>query len=119
MENPASGYYDWHVNRGATLSKSFVWKHSDGSFHNVTGYSGRMKVRKAYNTDPVLSLTTEITFGTTNGLINVDVSAAVMANVGDQNGTVSYKYDLEVIDGDGAVTRLLEGRFIVHPEVTY
>ena len=103
--------------QGATFDKQFVWK-IDGVAVNLSTYTARMQVRKDYaDTDKpaVISLTTTsgITL-TTNGEINLFLAPTATADV--PGGT--YRYDLELVSSSGEVTRLLEGLFIVSPEVT-
>jgi hypothetical protein len=47
------------------------------------------------------------------GNVKVDISAATLSGIAPGN----HVYDIELVSGD-SVTRLLEGRFIITPEVT-
>lgn len=77
-----------------------------------------MQVRRTPSSDTkTLELTTEnggITLGGAAGTITVTASATAMAAV----ASGKYRYDLEVVSSGGVVTRLLEGVFVVSPEVT-
>ena len=101
--------------QGSTFSKSLTYKLDDDPV-NLTGYDARLQVREFfYSPDPVLSLTNAsgITLGASAGTISVLIDAATTASLipGD------YVYDLELVAG-GTVTRLIEGKFVVTPEVT-
>lgn len=101
--------------QGSTFSKTLVWS-IDGVPVNLTGYTARMQVRSSYTSaTAVVTLTngSGITLGTTNGQITLTISAIATAAIAAGN----YVYDLELTSG-GTVTRLLEGQFIVSPEVT-
>ena len=101
--------------QGSTFSKSLTYKLDDDPV-DLTGYDARLQVREFfYSPDPVLSLTNTsgITLGASAGTISVLIDAATTASLipGD------YVYDLELVAG-GTVTRLIEGKFVVTPEVT-
>lgn len=102
--------------QGANWDYSLTWT-TNGTAVNLTGYNARMQVRTTYDSnDSVLSLTagTGITLGGTAGSILLDASATATAAIEEGQ----YVYDLELITPGGYVTRLIEGTFIVDPEVT-
>jgi len=113
-----AGKYNIIADQGATFSRVVIWKDDTDTPVNLTGYSARMQVRQRYvSTSTVLSLTSPssgITLGTTNGQIQIVVSASTMAGI----AAGDYRYDLELVSGSGIVTRLLMGSFTVRPEVT-
>lgn len=91
------------------------------SFHtpiNLTGYTARMQIREDITSGTVLiSLTTEnggITLGGVFGTITLLIMASVTAAI----AWTTAVYDLEIISPSGIVTRLVEGRITVSPEVT-
>jgi hypothetical protein len=101
--------------QGSTFSKSLTYKVDDDPV-NLTGYQARLQVREFfYSTEPVLNLSdgSGITLGASAGTINVLINAGTTATLipGD------YVYDLELVAG-GTVSRLVEGKFVVTPEVT-
>lgn len=111
------GQYDILAPQGATFSEVYTYK-VNGSLVNLTSYTARMQVRKTPSSDTkLLDLTTEnggITLGGVAGTITVGASATTMAGIAGGK----YRYDLEVVSSGGVVTRLLEGVFVVSPEVT-
>ena len=113
-----AGQYNIIADQGATFARVVTWKDDTGTPVNLTGYSARMQVRQRYvSTSTVLSLTSPssgITLGTTNGQIQINVSATTMAGI----SAGDYRYDLELVSGGGIVTRLLMGSFTVRAEVT-
>ena len=101
--------------QGSTFSKTLTYK-IDSSPVNLTGYSSSLQVREFhYSNNYIASLnqTSGITLGGSAGTIDVLISAS------DTESFVpgSYVYDLEIAVG-GTVTRLIEGKFHVTPEVT-
>lgn len=111
------GNYTITVYQGATFSRVFTWKDGAGSLINLTGYTARLQARSSVDsTSTLCSLTSaggDITLGGAAGTITVVMSAATTAAI-----TQSGVYDLELIDGSGNVTRLLEGVFRLIREVT-
>lgn len=113
------GIYNIVADQGATLRETVVWKDSARSVINVTGYTARMHVRLAIESNStVLILTTEngrISVIGNQGRFDLTVSAADMTAV----TAGKYVYDLEVIaPATGVVNRLMQGNFIVQREVT-
>ena len=111
----SAGIYNIKADQGSTFVFSFTITTDDVAW-DLTGYSARMQVRSStQSTTKILDLvsTTNITL-TTLGVVTVTVDAETMASI--PSGT--FVYDLEVQSGSGIVTRLLQGKFIVTPEVT-
>lgn len=113
-----AGRYDITIEQGATFRLNLVWKDSNGVAVNLTGYTARMQVRRAYgDTVAQLDLTTEngtITLGGAAGTIEVVVPATQTDDLVASKGV----YDLELSSGSGEVTRLIEGKVTIKPEVT-
>ena len=85
---------------------------------NLGGYTATMTVRPFIGAS-----TTTLVCSTANGLLTLDVgsgrvqvnvSATTMANI----VAGRYVYDIVLTSGDGTVTRILEGKFIVTAAVT-
>lgn len=110
-----SGRYNIVAKQGATFSKTLTIE-NDGIPWDLTGYSGRMQVRRSFSSSTkLLDLVspTHITLSNA-GVISIIVSASVMTSVPSGR----FLYDLEVESSGGEVYRLLEGRFAVRPEIT-
>lgn len=112
-----AGKYNFKIEQGATFSYILVWKDSDGGLIPLTGYTSRMQLRYgSYTGEIAIELTTEnggITINTGTSQVAVLISAiqSVLLEL------KSCVYDLEMINGD-VVTRLIEGRVRIIPEVT-
>jgi len=110
------GLYDITCFQGADYDKTFAVSQG-GTALNWTGYTARMQVRTSSDaTATLLSLTSGsgITLGGTAGTILLTISNAQSAAV----TAGSYAYDLELVSGSSAVTRLLQGAFNVIGNVT-
>lgn len=123
---------DLTVNQGETWS--FTHTHlSGGSPVNLTGYSARAMVKAAYadgflaffSTGPDANGGT-IALGGPAGTITLAMTAAQSAAFGSglaclplgDDPTLIFRYDLEIVAPGGAVTKVLEGRFLLRREVT-
>lgn len=118
MQSP--GVLNLACYQGANFDYSLTWTTTSGTVTapvDLTNYSARMQVREDYAASTaVMSLTSGsgITLGGTAGTILLEASStATAALISGQ-----YLYDLELVSGAGYVTRLVEGTFIVDPEVT-
>ena len=110
------GKYNFVCPQGATFSKQLTWE-IDNVPVDLTTYTARMQVREKYTSpSAIINLTTEnggITLGGDEGTIDIDISATSTASLVAKE----YVYDLELVSSS-VVTRLIEGKFIVTPEVT-
>jgi hypothetical protein len=106
------------LEQGATFIRSFVYQDANGDAIDLSDYTARMQVRVDYTSDQkIIELTTQnagITLGGVDGTILLQLSATDTAGLPSGN----YVYDLEVESLSGIVTRLIEGRFDITPEVT-
>lgn len=101
--------------QGSTFSRTLTYKVDDTPV-NLTGYGARLQIREYHYSDDFIASLTEssgITLGGSAGTITVLLNATATQDFvpGD------YVYDLELVAG-GTVTRLIEGKFSVTPEVT-
>lgn len=111
-----AGVYNLTIEQGATFKRTFFWRDENGNLINLSGYSARMKIKQdPTQTTSIISLTdgAGITLGGAAGTIEVLIPDA------DTTGLVAgfYYYDLEV-DSGAEVTRLLQGKVTVSPEIT-
>jgi hypothetical protein len=84
---------------------------------NLNGYTSRLQVREThYAQETIVALTSGsgITLGGSAGTIDLLISASATAAFNAGN----FVYDLEIQSTNGTIDRLIEGSFIVTPEVT-
>lgn len=102
--------------QGSTILKQITYTIDDVPV-NLTGYTARMQVRESHASPVVvLELTTEngrITLGGAAGTIDIDIEYTATTDIKPKK----YVYDLELVYSTN-VYRLIEGDFIVTPEVT-
>ena len=127
----AAGLYDILIEQGADWNLTLTWRDELGNPMNLAGYTARMQVRETFASKvKVFDLTTEnglITLDPPNGLVSLRIPAAVSAAVPvipaktawvDGKLAQQLVFDMEMIDGQGGVTRLLQGSALFVPEVT-
>lgn len=109
--------FDFEIKQGSTLSFYLLWKDNADAVISLSGYTARMKI-KAFpgSSTTILSLTSSsgLTITGASGRIDVLISATQTAAM----DFTSVYYDLEVEDGGGVVTRLLQGTVSLNKEVT-
>ena len=119
--------YNLTMWQGSTFGLVITVKDANNVVQNLTSYTARMQMRSSYDAGSVTeSLTTsngEITITAATGNVALELAASRTANISVDltNGKPpksSYVYDLELIDGDGKVSKLLYGDVTVYGEVT-
>jgi len=109
--------YDIAADQGSDFSTVVTYSDDAGSPVNLTGFTGRMQVRK-FSGSPSANITLTngagVTLGGALGTITITISAATLSQV--LAGT--YVYDLEVVDTSSKVLKVLAGDFVVSAEVT-
>ena len=122
-----AGSYNITCEQGASFSRIIALEQprtpteEDPSLYEVyslVDHTARMQVRRTLEStgSPIISLTTEnerIELDGINGLITLSISAADSAAL-----TSSGVYDLEIIDINGLVSRVIQGTFTLSLEVT-
>jgi len=107
-----SGKYNIVAEQGATFNLNFRVE-TDGIPWNLLGYTFAMQVRRSTSSNTTLLNLTSATM-TSGGNVSATVNATTMSSV----PAGRWVYDIELRSSGGQVTRILEGRFIVTPEVT-
>jgi hypothetical protein len=115
-----AGKLDLTIEQGATFRHQLQVKQGDGTgapAADLTGYTARMQIRTEVGSPNILiSLTTEngrITITPLTGLIDLQISATDTAALAFEVAA----YDLELVSA-GVVTRLVQGKVKLSPEVT-
>ena len=98
---------DVHMVRGEDFFLTFYDRDKDTKFPvDTTGFSGALKVRASDDSSTViLNLSSEITFGGTNGAVYLIIPAAdtLALAVG------RHEYDLKVTDADSLIVFMVQG----------
>ena len=121
----SAGIHNLLCDQGATFRKTLTMFASDGTTAiDLTGFTARMKIKDEVGVTLIKSLTSSsgggLTIGgsagtPTNGEIDVLISATDTASF---SAPLDAVYDLEIQNNSGIVDRVLQGKFIINPEVT-
>jgi hypothetical protein len=99
------------IDQGTTFSTSYTIKNDVGENIDFTGYSGNSQMRKSYFSTTAYNFDVNLQ---SNGKILLSMSANTTTNI----TAGRYVYDIEVQDGVGIRSRVVEGIVTVTPEVT-
>ena len=106
------GKYNITCPQGTTFMRTFTAK-IDGRPVNLTGYQTRMHVHAKYG-GPLLIEATTVLVNPSTGTVQATITPAQTSAV--SAGT--YIYELELEAPNGEVIRLIDGRFVITPEVS-
>ena len=117
----AAGEHDFEIEQGATWIRRIAVKDDAGDpWADLSDYEIRMFIREAYD-----SVTTIIELTQVNGrILDTDLTNAIFTLYLTAVETAALdfsspaRYDVELEDTDGVVTRLLEGKVTLSREVT-
>jgi len=113
----STGKHNFTIKQGSTFRKPLQWI-AGGSPVDMTGWSARMQIRPEVDSEIVIvELTTEnggITIEPLEGKITLYISAESTAALSFEEAV----YDIELEAPDGFVTRIVEGKVKLSPEVT-
>jgi hypothetical protein len=110
------------VQQGTTYSARIAVKDSSDTAINLSGYTTRGTARHSYGSTGVLvDLAPAVVSGSpanwdslASGLVDIDLSASTTATLPVAQGV----YDVEMYNDAGTVTRILQGKVLISPEVT-
>ena len=118
--------YDLLIDKGATYIKSLTWfnpapipnplKLAHGDPKDLSGYTGAMQARDDVTSDVVLFSLTNVNGGIT--IVGGVITLRIEASATEAFTFDSAVYDLKLTAPDGTVTRLVEGKVKVDPDVT-
>ena len=112
-----SDRYDLQIDTGSDTTYIFSLVDRKGNTIDTTGYAARMQIRPYVHSEIVYD---ELT--TSNGRLEFIDGCKLKVTMTNE-ATDAYKfdkalYDIEVIDPNGKVTRIVEGRVIARHGVT-
>lgn len=100
------------IDQGTTFSTSVDILDENGNATDLSNYSGAGQIRKHYTSTNATSFTISITANTGTVQFSLD------ANTTQSLAAGRYVYDIELTDGAGEVSRVLEGIVTITPSVT-
>lgn len=113
-----AGLYNPTIEQGATWERVIYWKDENGALVDLSGYTAAATFRSSIeDATAIIELSTGgsgIVLGGAAGTITLTMTAAQTAALTAPDQGV---WQLEMNNGSGVITRLLEGRYIVSREV--
>lgn len=110
--------YDLEIDQGSSFSTAITVREG-GNPKNLSGFSARAQMRPSIDSPD--NLKTDFTFDLASASSGV-VIMKLSHTVSEQLNAGVYFYDLEIFEGDAgsetSVTRLMQGKVTVNPEVT-
>ena len=128
----SAGKHNFTCEQGATFDRTITYRDGEGAPIDLTGCSARMHVREYAGGDLVVAFYSSTLTGSSNGYAILNGSVEQMEDGANGNirllisaantaslRTGSLKYDLEIESPvTSVVSRLIEGKFNVVPEIT-
>ena len=109
----AAGTYNFTIEQGVTFSRLLTLKEND-SVMNLTGYSAASQMRLSHDTSTVAGTITATITNASAGQITLSMTSTATGAI--EEGI--YVYDIEITASSGAVTRILQGKVTLTPQVT-
>lgn len=113
-----SAKYDFKLNQGTDLTVPFCLSDESGEPCNLLGFTAQMQLRVSTALGKLVD-----TLTSDNGGITIDPEKGMLSLVFKHEKTTNYPasclaYDIELISTDNNITRIVEGKITVSPEVT-
>lgn len=108
--------HDIYIEQGAAFLLELVWTDSEGVPIDLTDFQGRMQLRGRPGGTILIDCSPTIELGGVEGTITVPLNAMQTAEIAAQQGV--YDLELHRVSNPLDVTRLIEGKFSISPEVT-
>lgn len=113
---------DLFIEQGATFTFVFRWMKQfeleEPVPVDLTGYKARMQIRKSQGTPVFIEATTENSFITVEDALDGKVKLYLPALETDKLTTSPLVYDVEMVEPNGDVHRVLKGKVTVDPNIT-
>lgn len=100
------------IDQGATYATKLNITDTDGSAIDLTGYTAAAQIRKHYTSSNSTPFSVSVTAAT--GAVVLSLTANATANL----VAGRYVYDVELTDGAGRISRIIEGTVTITPNVT-
>lgn len=100
------------IDQGATYATKLNITDSNGLVVDLTGYTATAMIRKHYTSSNAVSFSTSL--DADDGYVVLELAANTTASM----TAGRYVYDVELTDGAGRVSRIVEGIATVSPNVT-
>lgn len=115
--------YDITVNQGDDYSLQMIVSDGKNAPIDITGYKFTCKVRETAENDNVIAEAECVIKNATQGILYVNFSSDVTSKIdtdGEYYGeTSSYYYDIQQTNTNGRKERIVQGKFIVSPGISF
>ena len=98
------------IDQGTTFASSIEVLDENDNAVDLQNYVARGQMRKTYSSSNAVNFTTT----TNTGMLVISLTATQTANI----VAGRYVYDVELVDNQNTVVRILEGIVTITPEVT-
>jgi hypothetical protein len=109
----SAGTYNFTLEQGATFSRILTLQENSAAM-NLSGYSVASKFRSTHDSSTVVGTFSCTITDASAGKLTLSMTNSATSAI--EEGI--YVYDLEITSGAGSVTRVLQGKITVSPEVT-
>ena len=109
----SAGTYNFTLEQGATFNRILTLQENSSAM-NLSGYSVASKFRSTHDSSTVVGTFSCTITDASAGKLTLSMTNSATSSI--EEGI--YVYDLEITSGAGAVTRVLQGKITVSPEVT-
>lgn len=110
-----AGILNLTIDQGATYTNAITVYQADGvTPMNLTGFTVASQMRKNYTSTNYHTFPAALVSPYSSGKINLTLTAAQSAAI----KAGYYYYDVEITASGGAVTRVMEGKICIKPNVT-
>lgn len=115
--------YDITINQGDDYSLQMVVSDGQNQPIDITGYKFTCKVRETAENDNVIAEAECVIKNATQGILDVNFPSDVTSKIdtdGEYYGkTSSYYYDIQQTNTNGRKERIVQGKFIVSPGISF
>ena len=109
----AAATYNFTIEQGATFTRLLTLKENE-SVMNLTGYSVASQLRQTHDTNVVTGTFTATVTNASAGQLTLSMTPSTTGAM--EEGM--YVYDVEITAPNENVTRILQGRVTLTPQVT-
>ena len=115
--------YDIIVNQGDDYSLQMIISNNDDVPIDITGYQFTCKVRETAESQEIILEAECVIHDAPNGVLNINFSSNDTSNI-DTDGEYygepnSYYYDVQQTNTNGQKERIIQGKFIVSPGISF
>lgn len=115
--------YDIIVNQGDDYSLQMIISDSNEIPIDITGYKFTCKVRETAESQEIIAEAECVIHDAPHGVLNINFSYDATSNIdtdGEYYGeTNSYYYDVQQTNTNGQKERIIQGKFIVSPGISF